>query len=486
MTTPPVEMRLYCHGLGDCNLVGLPKRDGGTFWMLFDCGIHSAASGGGEILRKVVTDIAEAIKAKSAAADASAKPHIDVVVGTHEHWDHLSGFMQAATEFQGITVGEVWFSWAEDPSDPDARRFDKYKVDTANTLAAAAVRMHATPGFGATADGVESLLGFVFGAKGEKVRDARERLRAMSGTVRHLSPGSMAPLPAEVAGIRAYVLGPPRDMKMLGIEDIPTETYGFGGASLAVLPLTNALGVNDGTVRIVDDPAAPFEEDAGHRFETAPGGSADPYAREPDVADTWFLWKHYLGPDGQGSGQAWRRIDGDWLASAPELALQLDSRTNNSSLVIAFEIVDTGHVLLFAADAQVGNWLTWSDITFPVKREGANVTGADLIERTVFYKVGHHGSRNATLGPKGLERMDGAMLVAFNPTDESLAGKVGWKDFPASKLTARLRERTSGRYIQSDEAWLKSATGPAPITRGGALVDFEVLPASKCIRLVIA
>jgi glyoxylase-like metal-dependent hydrolase (beta-lactamase superfamily II) len=485
MTTPPVELRLYCHGLGDCNLVGLPKRDGGIYWMLFDCGIHSAAAGGGEIMRKVVADIAIEIEKRTSGPAPKPLPHIDVIVGTHEHWDHLSGFMQAAEQFKGLTVGEVWFSWAEDPSDEDARKFDKYKVDTANALAAAAVRMRATPGFGATADGMDSLLGFVFGAKGEKVRDARERLRAM-GTVRHLVPGSLAPLPAEVAGIRAYVLGPPRDLKMLGIEDIPTETYGFDGASLGVLPLANALGVNDGTVRIMDDPAAPFEEDAGHRLSMAPAGSGDPYARAPDAADTWFLWKHYLGPDDCDQGQAWRRIDGDWLASAPELAIQLDSRTNNSSLVVAFEIIETGHVLLFAADAQVGNWLTWSDITFPVKRDGAQVTGADLIERTVFYKVGHHGSRNATLGPKGLERMDGSMLVAFNPTDESLAGRVGWKDFPAPKLTTRLRERTSGRYIQSDEAWLKSATGPAPIKKGGALVDFEVLPNSKCIRLIIA
>src|SRR5262249_31095908 len=62
-----------------------------------------------------------------------------------------------------------------------------------------------------------------------------------------------------------------------------------------------------------------------------------------------------------GADQKWRRIDGDWLEAAGSFALQLDNATNNTSLAFALELgeVGKGPVLLFPADAQVGNWLSW-------------------------------------------------------------------------------------------------------------------------------
>ena len=71
----------------------------------------------------------------------------------------------------------------------------------------------------------------------------------------------------------------------------------------------------------------------------------------------------------------------------------LDTFTNNSSLALAIELVDSGKVLLFAADAQTGNWSSWKD----VKWETPDVKTDDLLARTVLYKVGHHASHNATL-----------------------------------------------------------------------------------------
>ena len=60
--------------------------------------------------------------------------------------------------------------------------------------------------------------------------------------------------------------------------------------------------------------------------------------------------------------------------------------------MLAIELVASGKVLLFAADAQTGNWLSWSAVKF---KDGAKLD--DLLKRTVFYKVGHHASHNATL-----------------------------------------------------------------------------------------
>ena len=73
------------------------------------------------------------------------------------------------------------------------------------------------------------------------------------------------------------------------------------------------------------------------------------------------------------------------------LALQLDDRTNNSSLVLEFEFLDFKRVMLFVGDAQVGNWLSWQNVGWA----NENTTLPDLLARTIFYKVGHHGSHNA-------------------------------------------------------------------------------------------
>ena len=73
------------------------------------------------------------------------------------------------------------------------------------------------------------------------------------------------------------------------------------------------------------------------------------------------LWKKYYA-----KGRSWRRVDDDWLGYAGQLALQLDSDTNNTSLVLAFELSGGGDVLLFPGDAQVGNWLSWESLEWQI------------------------------------------------------------------------------------------------------------------------
>jgi len=52
----------------------------------------------------------------------------------------------------------------------------------------------------------------------------------------------------------------------------------------------------------------------------------------------------------RGSQQScMRRIEQEWLYSAEQLALDISDYTNNSSLVLAFELGAGGKVLLFAA-----------------------------------------------------------------------------------------------------------------------------------------
>ena len=67
--------------------------------------------------------------------------------------------------------------------------------------------------------------------------------------------------------------------------------------------------------------------------------------------------------------------------------------------------------------------------------EGAGrvrVKSDDLLARTVLYKVGHHGSHNATLREKGLELMASGELAAMIPVNRVTAKKMDWlMPFPA-------------------------------------------------------
>ena len=162
-----------------------------------------------------------------------------------------------------------------------------------------------------------------------------------------------------------------------------------------------------------------------------------------------FFQQHYFG-EGLSSvdpDQAWRRIDGDWLSAASDLALQLDSATNNTSLVIALEM-ESGEVLLFAADAQVGNWLSWQDLSWTVN--GKQVIGPELLSRAVFYKVGHHGSHNATLRDEGLEEMT-QLRVAMIPVDHDMALKKRWGAMPFDALMKRLSQVAKDAVLRIDQ-----------------------------------
>jgi hypothetical protein len=64
----------------------------------------------------------------------------------------------------------------------------------------------------------------------------------------------------------------------------------------------------------------------------------------------------------------------------------------------------------------------------------------------VLYKVGHHGSHNATLREKGLELMTSPELAAMIPVDRRTAKKLDW-NMPFPTLYAKLSTKTRGRIL---------------------------------------
>jgi hypothetical protein len=183
----------------------------------------------------------------------------------------------------------------------------------------------------------------------------------------------------------------------------------------------------------------------------------DRYRVRPEEARGDAFFREFYGfPDDQlgDAGAPWRRIDDEWLGGVGRLALQLDTGVNNTSLALAFELPD-GRTLIFPGDAQIGNWLSWDDVAFKDETgKPLDTTAKELLNRAVFYKVGHHGSHNATRKVGGLEEMTSGDLVAMIPTDEKFA--LGQKPhpwhMPFKNLNKVLMKFTHHRILRADRA----------------------------------
>jgi hypothetical protein len=269
-------------------------------------------------------------------------------------------------------------------------------------------------------------------------------------------PGEALYLP-DVKGVKCYVLGPPRDIESLKKLEAQKEMYLDQAAIDGDMAFMAAALAASETVSSEDDAlfkrSNPFDKDL--KIPENDAFNHPKFGR--------FFSKHYGFSRGEKNDQEWRRIESDWLEAAGQIALSINSLTNNTSLVLAFELTETkpAKVLLFTGDAQAGNWLSWQKLEWPrsVEEEKAGaatekgnekVTGADLIARTVLYKVGHHGSRNATMRANGLEMMVSTELVAMLPVDEKWAREEMKWDHPQEKMTNKLMEKSRGRVLRSD------------------------------------
>ena len=429
-------VRVYRQGLGDCILVTLPKKDGSDFTLMIDCGVAVATNDAVTEMTKVVDDIIEKTKAAG----------VDVLAVTHEHWDHVSGFQQAAESFKKLKVSDVWVAWTEDDSDPLAKKLrnDRATAFAAVTRSAAVRAVSGDPG---GAGGLLQIAGML-GAAGEKTQAAFQIAKDKANPPKYLIP-SQLPIDIQGTGARIYVLGPPHDEAAIKHVN-PSKTIGevyqlaMDGTGLLAAGVFTAL---DG-----DDQVLPFSASSTIPNEVAVGMP--------------FFQRQYWGTPGDASN--WRRIDSDWLGGTDEFALMLQAATNNTSLVLAIELAG-GDVMLFAGDAQVGSWQSWQNLSWKFQ-DGTTVTGPDLLARTIFYKVGHHGSFNATLRTQGLEQMK-KLVTAVIPVDEVVAKKMRWGAMPLTGLVDALNAQTSGRTFRTDKDL------PAPVkgvTQDPLFFEFEI------------
>ena len=444
-----VDIHMYrLKELGDCFLLTFNK-DKTQSHVLIDCGSFRNSKTSIDRLKKIVGDIKQKVSAEG----------LEVVIGTHQHNDHLSGFLHCQKDFEDMNIRQVWLSWLDNPKDSVARKVRESQKNFSDTLNLIGKKL-GDPKSSVKDDEmqmqIKDVLGFyhgdsaLLGAAGPPVvpEEATKFLKRLGQEpVNYLQPGQIVGLPGLEKEVRIFVLGPPKNTSLLfDIHPTREETFDpkLAAAQVQAEKFLDALNNQEADIDRVER-HFPFN-DTFKRI--IPQGDQKDQRKNVLSENLKVIMNIYEQQD------TWRRIDGEWLQQAGRLALFLDSYTNNSSLVLAIELIKSGKVLLFVGDAQTGNWLSWKDIKWNTEEIDKDFKTFDLLHNTVLYKVGHHASHNATL-VEGLEAMTREDLIAMIPVhkdDPNITKENGWK-MPAQNLYRNLKQKTNKRVLRMDDGY---------------------------------
>lgn len=424
MSATSIKIRMYDVGFGDAFLITLVQ--GAKSWrMLVDCGVHNQGKA-----RPLIDVVHAIIGDLTSAATPGSPPALDVVVATHHHADHITGFAYA--DWEAVQVGEVWVPFVEDAGDPDAVAL-KSGLDRAATALNALVGM-ASKAMGAAPSRALFLAGaLAVNSLGNKA--ATDRLLGRNGkqfhnvpTVRYLPNKSAAlnVIPTSLDKVLIHVLGPSRDPNDLKRMDPPSSDswQARQQAFEANIAGPSLLG------EAPEPPELPEEIfDDIYRVGTA---EVDEYIGAELVAALDSLDLDKL------------LDDTDELLAAASI---LERSVNNTSVFFVLDVAGTH--LVFVGDSQQGAW----------EHVLSDPAARPLVSNPAFYKIGHHGSHNAT--PRDYV----ANFIGHQGTYAMLPyGQVKrWGDIPNEALLGALAQNNTV-LIRADEP---KATGTVEVGPNG-------------------
>jgi hypothetical protein len=360
-----LELRSYQVGFGDCFLLSFVYGEDDKRHVLIDFGTTELPKG-----RKASDYMPEV--AKQIKQDCGGV--LTAVVATHRHADHISGF---GTDGRTGKSGEIIRAlkpkvviqpWTEDPQAAEnAQHATTDSPRSTKGFIAGLAAMHSV------ADAVLVLtkrppawmgvqlakeLRFL-GMDNIANRSAVENLIAMGKAqgakavwVRHGSDPSLGGL---LPGVKVHVLGPPSLEQSEKIrKERSRDVDQFWHLLAGPLELRRQ---------------APLAKGLKGRRRSASTARTPPEAR-------WFR-------------DRLQRLRGAQLL---EIVRSLDDQMNNTSVILLFEV--GSRKLLFPGDAQIENW------SYALEDAPDHIATRALLADVDLYKVGHHGSLNAT--PKKL------------------------------------------------------------------------------------
>lgn len=485
-----VKIRMYCLGTGDCFVLKYYSGSRERFTMMIDCG---SCRGEPKDFEPYLKDLASYVNNT-----------IDLLVITHEHNDHVNGFAKCPDIFSAMTIKQAWFAWTENPDDPGGRAKDlqqkkkKMQMAFANAYAVHKTlgpqlnhdfagdynRVNVLESHKAFSAGLKTLADINLPSAGKAgeplagMKTIKKILKDKKTKIDYLEPGSTVTV-AGLPGLKFHILGPPYDSESVyKKEKEGTDTY---KKNMALTDLSLAANI------FVNIDKEPTEKDI-------------PFADEYVITDTnkdysiltSLARQAAINSDPQhepvmqayfASDNEWRKIDTDWLNSAGALGLRLNSHINNTSLVLAVESEGPGNkVLLLPGDAEYGSWQSWHAIKkWDKKGKNEKHFVEDLLNRTVFYKVGHHLSYNGTALEKGINMMESDELAAMATMDRKrIASK--WKGtMPNKYLLKDLITRCKGKLFIMNEFEVKNAPSKMldPATLGKTVYERKDFKGTK-------
>jgi hypothetical protein len=403
MIPDKVTLKVYQVGFGDCFLMTFhypdkKKPQGRKKHVLIDFGTNAVPKKyGADLLKRIADDIKDTTDSK-----------LDIVVATHRHKDHIDGFATSKNKkgpgdvIRACKPKLVLLPWTEDPdAQPDAKKpTQELPPDQAYLRSLTSMQLFSESMLNelvnlqkALGKRMMSQLSFL-GEQNLANESAVKNLLSMSPARRFLystvDPGTDAVLP----GVKIHVLGPPTLKQSTAISTKRANDE----AEFWQLQASTGTAFFDPGVR------------AFRRRTTL--RDLPPYAR-------WII------------PRLWQ-LRGSQLM---ELVRILDKVLNNTSLILLFEVGDK--VFLFPGDAQIENW------SYALGLAATRPKLKDLLSRVDLYKVGHHGSKNAT--PQSLWKLfkkrskkDGTKrLISVLST---MRGK--YADVPKSSLVDALKAET--------------------------------------------
>ncbi len=397
-----LRVRMYRIGFGDFFLLTVPTKTAGPQHILIDCGVHAGNIG---TMNDCVQDLSKVTNRKLA-----------LVIATHYHADHLSGFASNFDEFAQFEVGMVWITNRLDPDNQAAMKFKaqirslageiQFRLglrakgkdgDSEGDLATQRALFKVSDALGLGPGEVQLGAAAKEGSNDKALRLLTEGFKNRP-PVKYYQGGDTPELPPSLEGaISAQLLGP-----------APLDSGGDFAASDNATEQYLAAAADDG---LPPDELRPFDQEWP--------ATADHYV--PSV------FSEYRTAERPGMPGTPADMESLLKASQPDALLaaadKLDGTLNNQSLVILFTV--NKRRLLFVGDAQWGNWAYWLygkkvTGTDPGIRAGAK----DILESVDFYKVGHHGSTNANPIPA---------VTALSPTCVSMCSTESSDAYPEKK-----------------------------------------------------
>lgn len=422
MAAAPTEItiRMYNVGFGDCFLLTF-KYPGDERHMLVDCGSTSAperARKNPDFMEKVVADIERVCSGK-----------LHVLLATHRHRDHVSGFStdsNTGRTLAALKPDHVIQPWTEDPG---------ARADAAT--AAASIYTAGKPD-------TKKMTAHFLGAL-EDMHEVAAALKHIAG--REDLPGKQALKHLEFLG-EDNIKNPSAVKSLMAMGKRGKAYYVNAGMELTILP---------GVKCTVLGPPTLEQSDAIRK------------QRARDPANFW-QFRSFWGAQGvamRGQVQRGKRVAGAKAARTPELpksvrwfvqqarqvhvdellsiVRDLDSVMNNTSVILLLEAGK--RKILLPGDAQIENWAY--ALSNPKWRK--------LLEDVSLYKVGHHGSLNATPKPLwelfkhkgGPETADRLETLCSTKAGKHGSRKSG-TEVPRQVLVDQLEKNS--RFVSSESA----------------------------------